>query len=459
MARTLAAVAGVVDGELIGPDARFEDVSSDTRTMSPGALFVALRGPHFDGNDYLAQAASAGAVGALVSRPARVEVSQITVADTRGALGRMARAWRENFDIPICAITGSSGKTTVKALLASILSQGGCRPCVTAGNLNNEIGVPLTLMRLSAEHGAAVVELGANHAGEIDYLASLVKPTVGLITNAGPAHLEGFGSVEGVARTKGELLTHLPPTGAAILNADDAFVAEWRARTSADSIVTFGLMAPADCSLIGEAEFHDDGARFSMRLPDGQSIDVALPLLGEHNVANALAAAAAAHAMGASAADIASGLGAVEPVSGRLQRVVGRRGARIIDDSYNANPASVRAAFDLIGALSGRRIVVFGDMGELGADSRAFHSEIGRYARDKCDALICVGPLAAAAAEAFGPGAVVVDDVAEAVAAVEPLIAEKTTVLVKASRMMRLERLVERLVESARDDRSGDAAC
>jgi UDP-N-acetylmuramoyl-tripeptide--D-alanyl-D-alanine ligase len=444
MARTLAAVAREVHGRLIGPDGSFGPVTTDSRTLTAGALFVAIRGDHFDGNDFLADALKKGAAGALVSRRADLPLPQVEVGDTRRAFGALARAWRAGFSVPVIAVTGSSGKTTVKELIASIL---GVRRsvCVTQGNLNNDIGVPLTLMRLGPEHDVLVVELGANHAGEIDYLAGIVQPTVGVITNAAAAHLEGFGSLAGVASAKGELLDHLPKAGTAVLNADDAFRAEWAARSPCEFTVTFGFAPSADCRVIGEPRFDAAGAEFTMRLPDGETLEARLPLLGRQNIANALAAAAAAHAVGASAEDIVAGLARAAAVRGRLNAVPGRGGALIVDDSYNANPGSVRAALDYLAALGGTRILVLGDMAELGEAAAGLHREIGQYARSRCDRLVAIGRLAAEAAAAFGAAGEGHADIESARRALEPLLAPGVTVLVKGSRVMGLDRLVRLL--------------
>lgn len=448
MTRTLGAVAAAVDGRLVGPDAAFDAVDTDTRRIAPGSLFVAIRGERHDGNDFVGEAAAKGAAGALVSAPARIELPQIAVDDTRAALGAMAHAWRSNFAIPVIAITGSSGKTTVKELTASIVGVGR-NVCVTQGNLNNDIGVPLTLMRCAAEHEILVVELGANHAGEIGYLAKLAAPTVGLITNAGAAHLEGFGSVAGVAAAKGELLDHLPRAGTAVLNADDAFLPEWRARTRSGDVLTFGFAPGADVTVAAEPVLGAAGSRFAIRLPDGATVDVELPLLGRQNVANALAAAAAAWAVGAAAEQIAAGLARATAVRGRMRTLRARGGATLVDDSYNANPSSARAALDYLSALGGRRIFVLGDMLELGADAAELHREIGDYARGRCDALVTVGALAREAAAAYGASAQGCDDINAAAAAVEPMLDRDTTVLVKASRGIGLDRLVAALAEPA----------
>ena len=444
MARTLAAVAREVQGRLVGADRPFGAVTTDTRSLGTGSLFVAIPGDRFDGNDFVEQASDKLAAGALVSRLAASPLPQIEVRDSRRALGTMARAWRASFGIPVVAVTGSSGKTTVKELIASIL--GVSRSvCVTEGNLNNDIGVPLTLMRLTDEHDAAVIELGANHAGEIDYLASLAQPTVGVITNAAAAHLEGFGSLRGVCVAKGELLDHLPRAGTAVLNADDEFRGDWVARSRCEFTVTFGFAVGADCRVLDEPHYLATGSEFRMRLPDGEEADVWLPLLGRQNIANALAAAAAAQAVGTSTEDIVAGLARAAPVRGRLRAVAGRNGATIIDDSYNANPGSVRAALDHLARLSGRRILVLGNMAELGPTAPALHQEIGEYARGRCDLLFTIGDLASEAAAAFGTAGHPVADIEAARAALEPLLASDVTVLIKGSRVMGLDRLVRTL--------------
>ncbi len=444
MARTLAAVANKLDVSLIGDDTRFGAVSIDSRSLSGGALFVAIKGENFDGHDFVADAHAKGAAGALVSHPAEVPLPQLTVTDTRIAFGKIARAWRENFPIPVVAVTGSNGKTTVKELIASILK---CRRnvCVTEGNLNNDIGVPLTLMTLEDEHEALVVELGANHAGEIDYLSGLVQPTVGVITNAFPAHLEGFASLAGVAAAKGELLDHLPRAGTAVINADDDYCADWRARSHAETVLTFGAAAAADCTVIGDVVAGTTGCQFTMQLPEGERVDIDLPLVGEHNVSNALAAATAAHALGTGAVDIVNGLNSAHAVKGRLNVLRGRSGAAIIDDSYNANPASVRAALDYLAEASGTRVLILGDMAELGARAPELHRDLGRYAAERCDALLTIGALSRNATDAFGSGAQSFDDVAELAAAIEGLLAEDVTILIKGSRIMGLDQLVSLL--------------
>ncbi len=456
MARTLAAVAREVHGRLIGPDAAFGTVSIDSRRIDTGGLFVAIRGEHFDGNDFIDDACTHGAAGALVSRLSEATLPQVEVADTRVAFAQMARAWKANFGVPVVAVTGSNGKTTVKELIVSIL-RCGRNVCATRGNLNNDLGVPLTLMELSAEHEVLVAELGANHAGEIDYLGALVEPTVGVITNANAAHLEGFGSIAGVAAAKGELLDHLPPAGTAVLNADDAYYADWAARSRAQTVVSFGFGARADCTVRGEIDIEPGGSAFTLELPGGPQLDITLPLLGRHNVMNALAAAAAADAIGASTEDIVQGLAAADAVGGRLKMLSGRAGAVVIDDSYNANPASVCAALDYLAQLPGQRVLVLGDMAELGEDSRELHAQVGEYARARCNALLAIGEHSRAAVAAFGTGGTACDSIENLEAALTPMLSPTTTVLIKGSRVMQLDRLVALLVDD--DDSQQGAAC
>lgn len=452
MARSLAAVAAETSGRLIGADADFAEVSTDTRKLARGALYVALIGERFDGHRFVPDAARLGAVGALVSTPSDAALPQVAVDDTRLAFGQMARAWRANFDLPVVAVTGSAGKTTVKELIAGIVGVGR-RVCVTQGNLNNDIGVPITLMGLAPEHEALVIELGANHAGEIDYLAGLAQPTVGVITNAAAAHLEGFGSLAGVVSAKGELLDHLPRAGTSVLNADDPHCADWMARARTEFVVTFGLRAAADCRVLGDIAGDAHGSRFTMRLPDGATADVTLPLLGQRNVVNALAAASAAQAIGVGTDDIVAGLARANAVRGRMNAFAGPNGATVIDDSYNANPASVRGALDYLAGLGGRRILVLGDMAELGEDAAALHAEIGDYARTRTDRLFAIGSLAAHAADTFGAGAARYDGIESLRAQLAAELDADTTVLIKGSRVMGLDELAAALAAATEEPR------
>ncbi|MDE2089152.1 MAG: UDP-N-acetylmuramoyl-tripeptide--D-alanyl-D-alanine ligase, partial [Gammaproteobacteria bacterium] len=333
---TLSEAARLIEARHIGADAVFTAVSSDTRNLENGDLFVALRGHSFDGHEFIGQARERGACAAVVSRDLPASLPLLLVADTRLALGRLAAGWRARTDIPVVAVTGSNGKTTVKEMTAAILARRG-QVLATRGNLNNDIGVPLTLLRLRPEHRHAVIEMGANHPGEIAYLTRLAQPTVALITNAGPAHLEGFGDVAGVARAKGEIYGGLRREGVAVINADDAHAGLWRELTRKHRVLTFGLNTAADVTVLQAQDQAD--TRVRLQTPAGQ-VDVALPLPGRHNVMNALAATAAALACGAALQDVKQGLESMQPVSGRLQSHAGPHGARNIDDTYNANPAS-----------------------------------------------------------------------------------------------------------------------
>ncbi|CAN5280140.1 UDP-N-acetylmuramoyl-tripeptide--D-alanyl-D-alanine ligase [soil metagenome] len=448
---TLAEAARQIDGRLCGPDRAYRAVSTDTRAISEDALFVALRGPSFDGNGFVSEAARKGAAGAVVSRLQACELTQIEVDDTRRALGLLACAWRMRFDLAVIAVTGSNGKTTVKEMLAAILAHAG--PTLsTRGNLNNEIGLPLTLLGLDVHHRAAVVELGANHPGEIAYLTGVARPDVGLVTNAAAAHLEGFGTLDAVARAKGELFAGLPASGAAVINADDRYCPVWRALAGARRVVTFGLQADADVRADRiEQRLGPDGPllAFNLHLPDGSG-PVQLPLAGRHNVANAVGAAAAAWAAGSELAAIRAGLAAARAAEGRLQWRRGLGGARIIDDTYNANPRSVAVALEFVTSLEGRAWVVLGDMRELGDDAAAMHTDIGALARRLgVERLYALGLLSRHAAEAFGAGGVWFGAVEELNAALAPELGKGINLLVKASRGMRLERVVAAVAESA----------
>ncbi|MGD9598917.1 MAG: UDP-N-acetylmuramoyl-tripeptide--D-alanyl-D-alanine ligase [Steroidobacteraceae bacterium] len=444
--RTLSGFAADCGGRLVGADRAWTGVSTDTRTLATGDLFIALKGPRFDASEFAGVAAAAGAAAVVVPAEQAVPVAQIVVSDTLAALARASAAWRGRFAIPVVGVAGSNGKTTAKEMTAAILGAAG--PCLaTQGNLNNHIGVPVTLLRLDPAHAFAVIEIGANHPGEVAALAALARPRIGLVTNAGAEHLEGFGSLEGVARAEGELFAALDPAGVAIVNADDAFAGLWRSMTRA-RIVTFGLAEGADfhardiATEVGPAGF---ATRFRLHAPAGAA-GIRLQLAGRHNVANALAAAAAAMAAGASLEHVAAGLATMRAVAGRLDFRTARSGAWLIDDSYNANPASMRAGIDVLADLGGRRWLAIGDMGELGVHAEAAHVDIGRYARERgIERLLATGPLSALAVEAFGAGARWFPDAESLSRELATTLAADVRVLIKGSRMNRLERVVEAL--------------
>lgn len=456
--RSLESLAAVTGGELLGGDRSFTSVSIDTRTLKPGALFVALRGPNFDGHAFAAEALQRGAVALLVDRAVEVTLPQVVVPDVLAALTRFAHEWRRKFSLPLVGVTGSNGKTTTKEILGQVLlQQGAC--LVTRGNLNNHLGVPLMLLELEPVHRSAVIEMGANHIGEIGSLAATAQPTVGLVTNAGAAHLEGFGSLEGVAQGKGEMFTALAGRGTAVINADDDFASLWRRLAGASRVVTFGIDRPADVVARDIRVRADAGgfrSDFDLVMPVGVR-SVSLRLGGLHNVRNALGAAAAAHAAGASFDDVVAGLAQVRAVAGRLNLQAALKGARLVDDSYNANPTSIKAGLDTFTALPGRHWLVLGEMRELGADADEQHAEIGRYARQAgVERLFAIGARARLAAEAFGSGGEWFADAEALTSAVREALAADVIVLIKGSRSNRLERVAQALaVEPARAAANG----
>ena len=446
MMRTLANFAQACGGRLQGEDRAYSGVCTDTRTLAAGELFVALRGPRFNGNEFVAAAHAAGAAGAVVDTPQSTPLSQVIVAESLAALARAAQHWRRRFNIPLIAVAGSNGKTSTKEMTAAILAQAGS--CLaTRGNLNNHIGVPLTLLRLAPEHRFAVIEMGANQIGDVAGLAELAAPSIGLITNAGAEHLEGFGSLEAVARAEGEVIEALPATATAVINADDPYAPLWRGMTRAQ-VVGFGM---AETAAWRAADVHCDvdaqgfNTRFTLVSPQGRA-SVVLALAGRHNVMNALAAAAAAAAAGASLPNIVAGLAAVRAVPGRLQFKRAHSGAWLIDDSYNANPSSVRAAIEVLAQLDGKKWLVLGDMAELGDFAQSSHAEIGTYARAHGIArLFATGALSVGAVESFGAGGEWFPDASALSAALLASADAGVRLLVKGSRVNRLERVVEAL--------------
>ena len=448
---TLSATAQALNGFFNGADAEFSAVTTDTRVLQRGDLFVALIGPNFDGHGFLGEAQAKGAAGALVSRAIQESIATITVADTRFALGQLAAHWRGRFSIPVVAVTGSNGKTTVKNMLAAIMAETGAG-LATQGNLNNDIGVPLTLLRLKHGDRYAVIEMGMNHSGEIEYLTRLTRPTVALITNAGEAHLAGLGSIEAVARAKGEIFSGLAQDGVAVINVDDAHAGMWRTLAAPRRCLSFGLQHPADVS--ADYTIAITGSIIRLKTSLGES-EIRLSLLGKHNVMNALAAAAASLAAGVKLHDIRNGLEKLKTISGRLEIKKGANGARVLDDTYNANPSSLVAGVEVLKEADGERVLVLGDMAELGATAADIHRRAGELARQLgVHKLYAVGELSRNAVMGFGDGAHHYRSQEELVEALLIAMHSDMTVLVKGSRVMRMEKVVEKITASSnqRDD-------
>jgi len=444
----LSEAAAALGVQHVGADVQFTSVGSDSRNIVAGQLFVALKGANFDGNSFAQEALKLGAVAVLVSDESVQVEPRIVVADTRLALGELAKYWRQKFDMPVLAVTGSNGKTTTKEMLSAILSvvaQAKASVHATYGNLNNDIGVPLTLLKMQPSHQYAVVEMGMNHLGEIDYLTHIAQPDVALINNAGIAHIGELGSRDNIAQAKGEIFAGLKPDGVAVINADSDYADYWKSLNPNRKIVTFGLKKAADVSARYQAL---DGYASVVLTAANEEVSVQLSVQGEHNISNALAAAAAAYALGVSLSDIGRGLASFTGVYGRLERKAGINGAVVIDDTYNANPDSMKAAIDVLAKLAGKKILVLGDMGELGADAQNMHAEVGAYAKAAgLTTLYCLGNLSIETARSFGQGAEHFSS-AEAIAqAVMPALEQGTTVLVKGSRFMQMERVVKLLVE------------
>ena len=445
----LVSAAQAIGARHIGANAVFERVTTDSRDVQPGDLFVGIRGTRFDGQQFADQALAAGAAAVMVQEGAVIGSANarvLEVPETRLALGRLAAFWRARFALPLIGITGSNGKTTTKEMLASILRQvvGEFGVLATAGNLNNDIGMPLTLLRLKAFHRYAVVEMGMNHLGEISYLTSLAKPTVALVNNAGTAHIGELGSLDAIARAKGEIFEGLDHSGVAVINGDDAFADFWKGLVQGRRVVDFGIESQAAVS--AGYELAASSSRITFRTAEDTFV-ASLGTPGLHNVRNALAAAACAYAMGIPPLAIAAGLAAYGGTKGRLQRKRHASGALVIDDTYNANPESMHAAISVLAAHPGHTILVIGDMGELGDQAEALHASIGEFARQAgLQAMLALGEMSAAAVRSFGRGATHYSSVDELVGALAGVLKPGSTVLVKGSRFMRMERVVEALV-------------
>ncbi len=445
---SLSTAGAGMNAQHIGADALFSAVSTDTRTLAEGELFVALAGPHFDGHDYLQLAHERGAAGAMVDRDVVTELPLLQVDDTLKGLGALSSLWRQACSAPVVAVTGSNGKTTVKEMIAAILSRRG-EVLATQGNLNNHIGMPLTLLRLQ-EQAYAVVEMGANNPGEIACLSSIAQPDVAVLTNAGRAHLEGFGTLEGVARAKGKIIAGLAADGCFVFNADDKWAGLWLELAGDRQICSFGVEHAADISSRKEAyqiDWNDHGfiARFPVTTPAGE-LEIELALAGQHNRMNALAAIGAAQAVGAEGDEIIQGLASLKPIKGRLQPLAGVNGVGLIDDSYNANPDSVGAAIAVLSSAPGRRFLILGEMAEMGSGEAAFYQELGLLALESgIDHLYAVGA-AGAAANAFGAGGVSFESREALVDSLLKTLQQGDKVLVKGSRSAAMELVINRLI-------------
>jgi UDP-N-acetylmuramoyl-tripeptide--D-alanyl-D-alanine ligase len=445
----LSEAAAMLGVPFSGTDAEVLRVSTDSRTIQLGDLFIALRGPKFDGGVFAAQALQQGAAGVVLDRTQAPDIAAaIRVDDTRLALGQLAAAWRQRFAIPVVAITGSNGKTTVKEMLAAILRvEAGADAAVlnTEGNLNNDIGLPLMLLRLRDTHQFAVLEMGMNHAGEIDYLTRLARPDVAVVNNALSAHIGFLGSIENIARAKGEIFNGLTDAGIAVFNADDEHAKLWRNANAGRSAIDFGLKQPA--VVRGQYIPRLYGSMLTLVLPNAE-LRMELQVPGEHNVMNALAAAAAAFALDVSHHSIVAALSDFTGIKGRLQSKPGLHGSTFIDDTYNANPDSVKAALAVLAQQPGKKVLVLGDMGELGHDAAAMHAQIGLAARAAgVDRLLALGELTKETVGAFGAGAMHFERIQELLAELENELTSDTTVLVKGSRFMQMERVVQGFME------------
>lgn len=445
---TLSQLSGVLNGELQGEDVLIDDVTTDTRKITPGCLFVALKGERFDAHDFAQTAKDAGAGALLVSRKLAIDLPQLVVSDTRLAFGELAAWVRKQVPARVVALTGSSGKTSVKEMTAAILAQCG-NTLYTAGNLNNDIGVPMTLLRLTPEHQFAVIELGANHQGEIAWTVSLTRPEAALVNNLAAAHLEGFGSLAGVAKAKGEIFSGLSDGGIAILNADNNDWANWQQIIGDRTVWRFSPTAAGSDFSASDIRITAQGTVFTLHTPNG-SAEVLLPLPGRHNIANALAATALATAVGADLNAVKAGLAQLKAVPGRLFPVHLSETQLLLDDSYNANVGSMTAAVQVLSEMPGYRVLVVGDMAELGAESEACHIQVGEAAKAAgIDRVLSVGHLSQAISDASGAGEHFTDKVS-AIARLNTLIKEhKTiTILVKGSRSAAMEEVVRALQEN-----------
>lgn len=459
----LSDIAKAVNGQLKGQDVKVNSVDTDSRRVQTGQLFVALKGERFDGHDFLAQVQAQGAVAALVSLPVETTMPVVEVQDTRIALGQLAAYHRQQIGLPLIAITGSNGKTTTKEMTAAIMQahfKTAEAVLATDGNFNNDIGMPLTLLRLRPQHQVAVIEMGMNHLGEIDYLTHLARPNVAVVVNAGTAHIGELGSRENIAKAKGEIFAGLGEDGVAVVNADDRFADYWLGLNTQRRVLRFGLKANADVY----ADAIEMNSEISMRIHyQGQQVAVRMAVIGQHNVYNALAAATVSLAMGVSLQDVALGLAQFGGVKGRLQHKHGLQGITVIDDTYNANPDSMKAAIDVCIGMGKPVWFVMGDMGEMGADAAELHAEVGAYAKQKGVAqLLTLGELTTHAVNSFGSAGKHFADIDSLIEGLKTQLNPDVLVLVKGSRFMKMERVVEALMpaqvdeEASKQDKAGN---
>ena len=455
----LSDCAEAVQGRFIGEDVAVTSVSIDTRAIKPGQLYIAIKGHNFDGNEFLGQAEEAGAIAAIVHKDVKTTLSHIVVDDTRLALAKLAGAWRRSLSergiepLSVVGITGSNGKTTVKEMVAAILAVN-APVLFTQGNLNNDIGVPLTLLRLHGDHRYAVIEMGANHAGEIAYTSTYAEADVVLITNAGAAHIEGFGSLEGVAKAKGEIIETLKNDGIAVINHDDDYFGYWQSVAGNRRVLSFGLNNGADVTAKAiKTEIRNNTFVTTFELVSAQgTVDIILKLAGRHNVVNALAAAAASLALGIDLTQIKQGLENVKPVTGRLQLLVGRLGNIVIDDTYNANSASLKAGLDVLANFRGKPWLVLGAFGELGPDSPKMHAEMGGLIKASgVVRLLAVGADCKNTVQVFGKGATYFEKQQDLIEVLNQELKGDETILIKGSRAQHMENVAAALVDNFRN--------
>ena len=445
----LSEAAKTVGASFSGEDITFYGCSTDSRTIEKGNLFVALHGEYFDGHQYISSAEKKGASSLIVDREISNTKPFIKVKNTREAIGLLAKYWREKIKIPLIAITGSNGKTTVKEMVTSILSTVSSVHA-TPGNFNNDIGVPKTLFGLNKNHNYAVIEMGANNLGEIEWLSKISSPNIAVITQCAPAHLEGFKNIESVAKAKGEIYSGLQSSGTAIINADDEYADFWKNICNEINKVTFGIKSKnADVRAEKIKSSIDDLSTEFTLISDKDSIEICLPIFGEHNVMNALAAAACCASLDISMQAIKNGLENMKTIKGRLEIKIGKGQVRIIDDTYNANPVSLNAAVKALCSFDGAHYIVLGDMGELGGKAKKFHKEVGTLAKkQKVDGLFTIGDLSINASNDFGEGAFHFKNYDDLGKSLIKILDKNSTVLVKGSRSMGMERIVNFLMEN-----------